>query len=142
GRGGGGELDEKKDGGRAGLARDVEVVARPFQHHVRLRLAVRQANWVLDAHDRVVSDRTDQQSVEPIDTGNVGITDGHLCNDLPANELDPVVLLEDAEVDHLLVGCDRETVWSSPGGHEIISPESRGGMRCLSWMGLYQRIRS
>src|SRR5947209_7102330 len=41
------------------------------------------------------------------------VADGHLVHDLPADQLDAIVLAEDTEFDHLLVLVHRESVMTS-----------------------------
>jgi hypothetical protein len=47
------------------------------------------------------------------------VTNRHLLDDLPADELDSIVLAQDAAFDHLLVVIDAEAMADQGQGHEI-----------------------
>jgi hypothetical protein len=53
-----------------------------------------------------------QQAVQTLHTGGVAIPDRHLLDDLPANELNPVVLAQNARFNHALIVVDGEQMHS------------------------------
>jgi hypothetical protein len=48
----------------------------------------------------------------------MGVADGYLLEDLPANELDTIVLGQDAGVDHAFVVVDRKEMMHSGSQHD------------------------
>jgi hypothetical protein len=68
----------------------------------------------LHRDDRPADRSLAQKPAEAFETTAMLRTDGHLGNNLPSDELDPIVLGENPEPDHLLIVVDR--VFSN--GHE------------------------
>src|SRR5262249_58379144 len=97
--------------------RSVIVCLWCQESNVRLGLAVSKLDRVLNTDDGLGAKQAVKQSVETFDTRGVLLPDGQFGNNLPTDEFDPVILIEDAVVDHLLVKSHRETVRRWPGGH-------------------------
>src|SRR5262249_39381233 len=112
------DLDDEENVRGPGLA--VEVP--PFQDDVRFRFAVGEANWILDTYRGLVADGQDQKPIESIHAGDVGVSNGHFGNDLPADELDPRILFQNALIDHPVVLGDCEPVRCAPDSHGSSRP--------------------
>ncbi len=81
----------------------------PEQDDIRLGLRVRQdRQGILRPEDRAAAQASDQQLVQTRDTRRVAAADHHLVDDLPSDQLDPVVLIEDSGPSHLVVLVHRE----------------------------------
>lgn len=107
-----GNLDHQQDVRGRGMGRSVGALAlrvRPQNGQIRLGLgSVAEPNRVLDADLSRVLEALDEEARELIDlVGMEGTNRGHL-DDLPLDQLDPIVLAQDAGFGHSVVLVDGE----------------------------------
>jgi hypothetical protein len=81
----------------------------PEQDDVRLRLRIRQDRQrILRPEGCTAAQPTKQKLIQACDAGGVGDADRRHLDDLPPDELDPVVLIEDSGLAHPVVFVQRE----------------------------------
>jgi hypothetical protein len=104
-----GHLDEQQDVLRPGMSPPVALWPQPKQHDIRLRLCVRRyLDRVLRPHDCPVSHLPGQALSQARNGPGMRRPDRRHVDDLAVNELDPVVLVEDAELTHPVILVQRE----------------------------------
>src|SRR5579875_3092912 len=98
-----GNLHQQEDVGRPGVPSRVEVCPRDQEHQVRLGLVLLvKLKRVLDTHLRIAPKGANEKVGQAYDAGGVAASDGGHLDDLPGDELEAVILGEDASLDHLL----------------------------------------
>src|SRR5437899_3301632 len=104
------DLDEERDVVRSRQpGGSIEVRSMPEQDDVRLRLRIREDRQrILWPEGRTAAQPTEQDLGQACDAGGVLDADRRHLDDLPANELDPVVLIEDSGFAHPVVLVHRE----------------------------------
>jgi hypothetical protein len=82
---------------------------RPARSKVRLRLAVvQERQGKLGAHRQIVPDRAHERRREPLDHHGVAAALGRHRDQGSGNELDMLILAEDARLDHAVVLVHRD----------------------------------
>src|SRR2546422_8913 len=87
----------------------VEVLAIPKKDDIGLWLGVREnGDWILRPENRPTAKAGEQQIIQLCNTGRVMTTDWSHLDDVAADELDPIILVEDVGFDHPVVLVQRE----------------------------------
>jgi hypothetical protein len=111
-KGGVGDLDEQQHVGRLRMAGPVKILPRAKQQHVGLQLAVEpgERDGILDAHMRPIPQARYPQASEAIHRAGMLHADRLTDDDVPMDQLEPVVLGQDAGLAHPVVLLDSEAV--------------------------------
>jgi hypothetical protein len=105
-----------------GVCVAVLVLARPAHGDIRLWFPqVVQHDRVLDPDDDPLAEGCGQEPVQGLHAAAVCRADRRHLDDLPAEQLDPVVFGEDAGLGHPVVVLHREQAASEVSGHRRTS---------------------
>ena len=113
-----GDLDDEQHVRRPGVPLRVEVGAWLEDAQVRLRLGpAAEDDRILNPHDRTPVKPAREERVQAVDTGRVSGADRAHADDLAFDELDAIVLREDAGLGHPVVLLGRERPPRDLGSH-------------------------
>ena len=124
--GGVGDLDEEHDVVGAGMAFEVVLPAPADDREVRLRFAVSRRDGGLNPDPESRREHRSQELCGDVDRGVVGELAGQLRNDPSFEELDPLVTVEQAEVDEPVVLGDGEAPYGTREGGLRLDRRLRG----------------
>ncbi len=117
------DLDGEQDIVRRGGGSTVEVGTRLEQHEIRLRFGMRvEPDGQLHLDDRGFADPQREQPIEPVHDADMRRADRAHRQHLAVDELDAVVLAEDAGAPHRLVFVRSESSTADFHGHGHASP--------------------
>jgi hypothetical protein len=89
----------------------IEIFAVPQEDHVRLRLGIGQNRQrILRPQHGATSNAPEQHVRQSGDTRRMAAADRRHLDDLPADQLYPVVLIEDSGLGHPVVFVQRESM--------------------------------
>src|SRR6185295_7091053 len=116
------DLHQQADVGRLRMAGRVKVRPGREQHHVGLRLGLEpdQEQRISTPHDSPIEEADREQMLDPRDRRRVGAADRRHLDDLALDELDPVVLAEDAGLAHAVILIEREAPAPESDRHAVL----------------------
>src|SRR4029450_1218216 len=116
------DLYQQADVGRLRVAGGVEVRPGGEQQHIGLRLGLvpDEEQWILTPDDRPIDEADREQMLDPRNRRRVAAADGGHLDDLALDELDPVVLAEDAGLAHPVVLIEREAPAPESDRHAVL----------------------